>query len=77
MTKAEKMAKDLIKTQSTESLLQQWEETTTNNDPYIYTVRGWLMDELGSRYPARFDAWLEDKESADESLRKYINEIAA
>lgn len=77
MTNAEKIARQIIRSQNREDLLRMWEDTTTNDDPEIYTLRGWIMDEISSRYPARFDAWLEDEESADESFREYINKIAA
>lgn len=71
MTKAEEKARKMLKSMSTEKLLEQWELTTDNNDENIYTVRGWLMDEIESRYPEAFDKWL-NEDAEDENLRKYI-----
>ena len=44
---------------STAKLIESWELTDTNNDPNISTVRGWLMDEMESRNPEAFNAWME------------------
>lgn len=71
MTKAEERARRMIAGLSTERLLEQWELTTDNNDENIYTVRGWLMDEIERRYPEAFEKWL-DEDAEDENLRKYI-----
>ena len=51
MTTAEKKARELIKQQTLDDLLTQWELTAIFDDENIYTVRGWLMDELESRNP--------------------------
>ena len=71
MIKAEERARRMIAGLSTERLLEQWELTTDNNDENIYTVRGWLMDEIERRYPEAFEKWL-DEDAEDENLRKYI-----
>lgn len=71
MTKAEERARRMIAGLSTERLLEQWELTTDNNDENIYTIRGWLMDEIERRYPETFEKWL-DEDAEDENLRKYI-----
>lgn len=71
MTKAEAIAREIIKNTNTEDLLTQWELTTVSNDPAVYTVRGWLMDELEARNPEAFDKWLEE-DATDEALRNYM-----
>lgn len=71
MTNAESTARDMIRQMNAEMLLAQWELTSISNDPYIYTVRGWLMDEIEKRWPDEFDRWL-DSEADDFDLRKYI-----
>lgn len=65
-------AQQILKGMTIEQLLGQWELTTDNNDENISIVRGWLMDEIESRNPEGFDAWLDDEDSTDENLRKYI-----
>lgn len=74
MTKREQInnkAMDILKQRTTRQLLDFWEMTTTNNSPYIPTVRGWIMDELASRFPEAFDAWL-DSNTDDAALREYV-----
>lgn len=74
MTKREEInnkAMNILKQRSTKQLLDLWEMTTTNNSPYIPTVRGWIMDELASRFPVAFDAWL-DSDTDDAALREYV-----
>lgn len=72
MTAQEETARKMIAEQTTEYLLKTWESTTANNDPFIPTVRGWLMDELQSRYPEAYDAWLDSEVCEDATLRGYI-----
>jgi hypothetical protein len=69
MTKAETKARALIAAQSTTKLIEQFELTELVNDSSVYTVRGWLMDELQKRDPAAFDRWIE---SEDESPRAHF-----
>lgn len=64
-------AMKILKHRTTRQLLDLWEMTTTNNSPYIPTVRGWIMDELASRFPVAFDAWL-DSDTDDAALREYV-----
>lgn len=74
MTKREEInnkAMKILKQRTTRQLLDLWEMTTTNNDPHIPTVRGWIMDELSLRFPKAFDAWL-DSDTDDATLRQYI-----
>ena len=68
MTNAEIKARNLIAGRTTEELITDFELTETNNDPYIYTVRGWIMDELQKRNEAAFDKWIDSEE---ESPRKF------
>lgn len=72
MTAQESAARKMIAEQTTEYLLKTRESTTANNDPFIPTVRGWLMDELQSRYPEAYDAWLDSEVCEDAALRGYI-----
>lgn len=62
-----------LKAMSTEQLLDLFEMTTNIQDVNIPTVRGWLMDEIESRYPEQFDAWMDSDDMEDTDLRKYIN----
>lgn len=71
MKRAEKEARELIKQQTLDDLLTQWELTAIYNNENIYTVRGWLMDELESRNPEAFNKWL-DSYCEDFELRKYM-----
>jgi broad specificity phosphatase PhoE len=71
MTAPEKRARNLIGSLATSQLLDQWETTTTMNDPNTPTLRGWFMDELEKRFPDQFDKWL-DSDCRDEDLRKFI-----
>jgi hypothetical protein len=71
MTVAEKKAKELIKKQTLENLLIQWELTSVCNDKHIPTVRGWLMDEFAERNPEAFEKWI-DEDANDETLRNYM-----
>ena len=64
MTNAEARAIKIIRAQSIEKLIEQFELTETNNDPYIPTVRGWIMDELEARNPDALDEWLESEEDS-------------
>lgn len=41
-------------------------------DPEMYTVRGWLMDELERRDPAAMDAFLDSEDWDDEALFNYF-----
>jgi hypothetical protein len=69
MSKAEEKARFIISLRSTENLVKDFEGTETNNDPDIYIVRGWLMDELEARDSKAFEAWID---SYDASPRKYF-----
>ena len=42
-----------------------------HHDSNLYTVRGWLMDELERRDPAAFDAWMESDESLEDEATLY------
>lgn len=64
MTVAEQKARYLLTLRSTTELVGDFEATEKVNDPSIYMVRGWLMDELESRDAEAFEAWIDsDKES--------------
>ena len=64
MSKAESKARALIAAQSTAKLIEQFELTELVNDSSVYTVRGWLMDELESRNPSAFDRWIDSTEDS-------------
>lgn len=72
MEDAIKRAKEMLSNATLGDLLDQWELTTENNDQAIYEVRGWLMDELESRNPEAFNAWLESEAADDKELRWYM-----
>lgn len=72
MTAAEAKAREMISNLTLADLLDEWELTSKINNPEIYTVRGWLMDELESRNPEAFDKWLDSDEPTDEMLREYM-----
>ena len=68
---AEAKAREIISNQMLADLLDEWELTTTNNSPEVYTVRGWLMDEFEKRNPEAFNAWM-DGDAEDSTLRDYM-----
>lgn len=41
-------------------------------DPNIFTVRGWLLDEIERRDPEGYDAWI-DSDADDDGLYQYIH----
>ena len=43
-----------------------------HHDSNIYTVRGWLMDDLENRNPEAFEAWA-DSDDDDAGLLNYFN----
>lgn len=71
MTKAEMKAMEIIKGFSTKKLLELWETTTDSNDKNIPTVRGWIMDEIETRFPEAYERWL-DGDAEDSTLKNYI-----
>ncbi len=75
MHPAERKARAMLAAATLADLIDEWELTTDNNDPHIYTVRGWLMDEIQTRCPRAFDAWLDSPTSADDELKYYIMEM--
>ena len=70
MTQQEIKARKMIKKQSTGSLITQFELTELSNDPYIPTVRGWIMDELESRDAEAFDNWMDSEENSPRKFYK-------
>ena len=66
-------APETLKSYSLEKLVSLWEATTET--PFsldLAIVRGWLMDEIESRNPDGFGAWLDRDAPEDTDLRKYI-----
>ena len=63
----------LLKAMTTRELIDAFILSDTNTDPNVYTVRGWLMDELERRNPEAFDAWMESDDCLEgsKSLLKY------
>lgn len=59
MANAEMKARRMIALQTTEKLIEQFELSELSDDEAIYTVRGWLMDELEKRNPEAFDRWID------------------
>ena len=68
--------KEILENATLADLLDQWELTSKINDPEIPTVRGWLMDELESRNPEAFNAWLDQDEPYDEDLKWFMMGMA-
>ncbi len=64
--------KEMLSNATLADLLEEWELTSKISDPEIATVRGWLMDELESRNPEAFNAWLDQDEPEDEDLRTFM-----
>ena len=69
MTKQEKQAREILKKQSMQQLLEQWELTAAINEEHIPIVRGWLMDEFESRKPVEFEKWLDSENCDDFELK--------
>ena len=69
MTTAEKKARDLIASRTTEQLVKDFETTEHLNTPEVPTVRGWYMDELEKRDADAFDKWID---SYEDSPRKFF-----
>lgn len=59
MSKPELDARLKIAGLSNSKLLSAWVTTGYSKDPNIYTVRGWLMDEIEKRFPDAFNEWME------------------
>ena len=74
MTRSEQKAREMISNLTLPELLDEWELTTNVKDTNIYTVRGWLMDELANRNPEAFDKWLESETCEDSELKYYMME---
>lgn len=66
------MKPEMLSQMSLERLVDLFEETSNNKDPYIPTVRGWLMDAIEAKNPEGFDAWLESELASDETLRAFV-----
>lgn len=64
----------LIQAMTTRQLIDTFIVSDTNNDPNVYIVRGWIMDELERRDPDAFDRWLDSDDSLEgsETLYKYF-----
>jgi hypothetical protein len=43
-----------------------------NVDPNMFTVRGWLMDEIERRNPEAFEKWI-DSDKDDDGLLEYFH----
>lgn len=68
MSAQEKKAIAIIRAQSTERIVEQFDMLTECTMEQAI-VRGWYMDELKRRSPEAYDAWLD---SWDESPKKYF-----
>lgn len=64
---------EAIKNMSTQQLIEVFILSGKTNDPNIYIVRGWIMDELEARDPEAWDAFLESDDAEDADLLKYFN----
>lgn len=61
-----------VRNMSTAQLLDVWDLTGTVPGREIAAVRGWIMDELERRNPDGFTAWLDQDETRDEDLRRFV-----
>ena len=64
-------AQEILRKRSTKELIRDFLATNLINDPDIYTVRGWIMDELERRDPEAYAAWI-DGPGRDEDLEQYF-----
>ena len=66
-----------LQTRTTRQLIEQLilsgKMIDAGTDPEMYTVRGWLLDELERRDPKAMDAFLESDSWDDEDLLKFYN----
>lgn len=68
----ESIAKKNLESRTLEQLVDMFEETTKINEEEVYSVRGWLMDEIEKRNQIGFNKWIDLEEPEDEELRKYV-----
>jgi len=71
MTPTEKAAV-ILKKRTTCELIEDFVFTNKIDSPNVFTVRGWIMDELEHRNPEAFTAWL-DFNGTDSSLHYFFN----
>ena len=69
----ENAARAIIAIRKTSDLIADFELTNSlDNSPQLFTVRGWIMDELERRDHKAYSAWVE---SDDDSPRKYFLKV--
>lgn len=68
MTAQETKAREMIAGRTTESIVEMFEMTETQNTEEVPTVRGWLMDELEKRDEEAFDKWIDSEEASPRSF---------
>ena len=70
------MKPEILKSKSTRQLIELFvlsgKMIDAGTDPEMYTVRGWLMDELEARNPEAMEAYLESDCWDDEDLYKFF-----
>ena len=76
-TTAERMARKMIESRTTESLCEMFEATNNTSGEKIMEeamVRGWIMDELQKRNADAFDRWMDcdDMELIDFPSRFFL-----
>ena len=71
MTPKEK-AEQILKNRDTKNLIDDFVFTNKISSPDIYTVRGWIMEELERRNPQAFATWI-DFNGTDESLHYFFS----
>lgn len=57
---------------SDETLLDTFDLTEISNDEDVYTVRGWLMNEIERRHPEAWNRWLDTEALDNKVLREFI-----
>lgn len=57
---------------SDEQLLDTFDLTEISNDDDVYTVRGWLMNEIERRHPEAWNKWMDTETLDNKVLREFI-----
>ena len=69
MSKVPAMAARMLAGRSVRALINDLIETNKSNSPEIYTVRGWIMDELERRDEHAYWEWVENGDNDNDLFR--------
>ena len=64
-------AMEILKSRTLEELVNDFESTTDIENENIYTVRGWIMDEIQKRNPEGYEKFIDDFRE-DSELRNFV-----